>query len=44
MFILGQKVLIRSKSSYAESSYWAEKFLYGLKVLIERVLIGYKSS
>ena len=44
MFLFGQKVLIRSKSSYVASSYWAEKFLFGLKVLIGRVLIGQKSS
>ena len=44
MFLFGQKVLIRSKSSYVASSYWAEKFLFGLKGLIGRVLIGHKSS
>ena len=33
-------VPIRPKSSYSASSYWAGKFLFGLKVLIGPVLIG----
>ena len=40
MFLFGREVLISSKSSYAACSYWAENFLFGLKVLIGRALIG----
>ena len=44
MFLFGQEVFIGSKNCYAASSYLVEKFLFSLKVLIGRVLIGNKSS
>ena len=40
MFLFGRKFFITPKISYAACSYWAEKFLLGLKVLIGRALIG----
>ena len=42
--IWAQKVHSFIKICFNFCSYWAEKFLFGLKVLIGRVLIGQKSS